>query len=336
MNSNVISIESVMQPLRPPQWERPERSAADLVGDYVAWGRKFGRRDGRGWSEGHAINVNRQLLFLIDAMAVRTAADLRGALLIAERLLGDLKKPNSGQVSLDYLSNDTNIDPKTGSLGDTSIRSYGTVLKSWTKWLIDREIVHVNPFKKLTLPPATKEAGGRPLTPGEIGKLLAAADASWRTLYELALVSGLRANELRSLRQSDLDFERGGVRLSEAWTKNRKGGCQLLPWRTLEKIGSYGLPGVPQQTARSVRRHLALSGVANIEDVDFHGLRRTYSSLLNLAGASEKENQELMRHSAKGITFGVYTRNYATRLRELVEAVGAMIVPAQVEKMLWD
>ena len=47
-------------------------------------------------------------------------------------------------------------------------------------------------------------------------------------LYEMALFSGLRANELRSLTIDDLDLDRYGVILNAEWTKNRQEGCQPL------------------------------------------------------------------------------------------------------------
>ncbi len=363
-SSNVVSIESRAPAWRPLQWERPERTVVELVDDYVAWGKAFGRRDGKGWScgrngrTGHAGNVSRQLRFWIEALDLRVAGDLKGCLFAAERALATLKAgAKTGQMSLEYKSNDANSDPKSGESGigsresgrslipdsrfptpclsDTSLRSYGAALKSFCAWLVNREMLAENPVRKLALPRATCEKKGRAMTLDEIHALLNAAPAKRRTLYEMALVTGLRANELRSLQVADLDDGRSAVRLSGRWTKNRSDGLQALPGRMLATIRAYGLPSVPRQTARTLKADLARAGIRG-GGLVFHSLRKTFATLLDQARATEKEQQFLLRHAAKSLTFGVYTQTLAPRLAELVEAVAAMIVPAKREAMLWD
>ena len=67
------------------------------------------------------------------------------------------------------------------------------------------------------------------MTTDEILLLLEAAPEERRLLYEVAFLSGLRANELSQLRVSHLDVERCGLDLEAEWTKNRKAGFQPLP-----------------------------------------------------------------------------------------------------------
>ena len=78
----------------------------------------------------------------------------------------------------------------------------------------------------------------------EIDALLRAAPESRRLLYETAIVSGLRANELRNLTINHLDDEPCGLRLDATWTKNRKPGFQPLPRALMDEPTNF----------RSVRR----------------------------------------------------------------------------------
>ena len=57
------------------------------------------------------------------------------------------------------------------------------------------------------------------MTPDEITRLLAVCPPERRLLYETALFSGLRVNELLHLTLAQLDLERSGLRLEADWTK---------------------------------------------------------------------------------------------------------------------
>lgn len=340
---NIIPIESGQPAWRPPQWQRPERSAQDLADDYVFWGRAHGGPEHTGWSDGHAVNITRHLQFWCDCLALRTAADLRGALFEAERALARRKAPPMGKnrtMSLDLWSNDPSEHPNMRALGGSALRGYAVTLKSWCAWLVERGALDANPVEKLTLMRGRAKSRRRAFTLDEIPRLLRAAEQRRRILYELALVTGLRANELRSLRSSDLDFAAGGARLSPQWTKNRQECFQPLPARTLQTLRTYGLPAVPQQPARTLKSDCDRAGIewrdTGAGKLDFHALRVTFSTLLDHAQASEKENQTLMRHASRSITYGVYTKAQSSRLAELVERIALGVVPAREEKLLWE
>ena len=82
----------------------------------------------------------------------------------------------------------------------------------------------------------------------EIDALLRAAPESRRLLYETAIVSGLRANELRNLTINHLDDERCGLRLDATWTKNRKPGFQPLPRALMMSLQTFALSGEPRKS----------------------------------------------------------------------------------------
>ena len=74
------------------------------------------------------------------------------------------------------------------------------------------------------------------MTHEETQRLLAAAPSHRRLLYEVALVSGLRGNELRQLSPDHLDIEACGLHLKARWTKNRKDQFLPLPRVLVERL----------------------------------------------------------------------------------------------------
>jgi len=176
----------------------------------------------------------------------------------------------------------------------------------------------------------------RALTAEEIGRLLNARRAECRLLYQVALSTGLRVNELRSLTVGDFNADLRALRLDEHWTKGRKGGLQPLPIRLAEaleretagKASGEPLLCVPTQPARTLAGDLKRAGIPKWTPegkVDFHSLRNTYASLLDQAGASPKENQTLMRHSMAALTMETYARARQDRLSAMAEAVGGKV-----------
>jgi len=177
-----------------------------------------------------------------------------------------------------------------------------------------------------------------------------------RLLYEVALCSGLRANELRSLSVDDLDIERCGLRLHAEWTKNRKAGFQPLPGKLVQELqasaesrmaaklydrfypkrnGRERIPAspllyVPAHPSRDFDKDLKAARVEKRAfggKVDFHACRVAYVTLMDGAGAGVKETQSLARHATPGMTFDLYARARDERLAELAEAVGAVVMP---------
>jgi integrase len=160
-------------------------------------------------------------------------------------------------------------------------------------------------------------------------------------LYETALCTGLRANELRHITPAHLDEERCGVRLEAEWTKNRQDGFQPIPRWLMDKLlhearvldQSAGVFGVQKtHPARMIQDDLERAGIPleipGEGKVDFHSLRVTFCTLLDDRGATAKENQELARHSTPALTMNIYVRTRVDRVRVVVDSVGELVNPA--------
>ncbi len=245
-----------------------------------------------------------------------------------------------------------------GRAGKT-VQNYAETLKSFCRWCVRRGFLPEDPLKDLLPYDIAPKEPRRALDLAEIGKILQMADQYRGLLYEVALCTGLRANELRSLQIEDLDVEGCGLQLHAEWTKNRKPGFQPLPKLLVEKLKKFA----ERQTAellyeeryprRSATRNIIPKNpLLYIEDspgmtldrvmeaaeveksnrdgkIDFHALRTTFGTLLNMVGATEKEIQHLMRHRPRTITFDRYVKTSEDRLRTLIDSISDMIMTAK-------
>jgi len=179
--------------------------------------------------------------------------------------------------------------------------------------------------------------------PEEIQLLLLNCRPRWWLLYAVAIFSGLRVKELRSLTVGHLKVDKGGLVLDAAWTKNRKDGFQPLPTDLLNRLAesakdkgdSEPLLEVPLNAWEVLYRDLDRAGIKRKTaegKVDFHSLRVTYINLIIENGASVKEAQDLARHSTPEMTMNVYARSRWDRRRDLAESIGQDIFRTKENK----
>jgi integrase len=330
--------EEIRKGYRPPpkSYARHHRTPfEEMKKKYLAWGETRGGKGGLGWSTQHHRTKGRQLDWWAEALDFQTLADLEDILSPVEEALQSLK--NDGRAN-------------------KTVKSYGESIKSFCIWCVKRGFLEVDPLKDLVPFDITPEEPRRPFNLEEIGKLLRVAPDHRCLVYEVALCTGLRVNELRSLSEDDLDIERGGLHLQSEWTKNRRPGFQPLPRRLIEllkkstsehfarqlyenKCGNrrFTVPEHPllylsADPSTTMERDRKRAGVEKKTDdgkIDFHALRTTFGTLLNMVGATEKEIQHLMRHRPRTITFDRYVKTSEDRLQELISTIADAVRTAR-------
>ena len=129
-----------------------------------------------------------------------------------------------------------------GRAGKT-IANYAEGLSAFCDWCVQRGYLAGDPLKGLAPFDTTPKVQRRAMTPEEIKALLAVAPPHRSLLYETAFLSGLRANELRSLRVEHLDVQRCGLQLEPEWTKNRRPGFQPLPAALVLRLKQFVATG---------------------------------------------------------------------------------------------
>lgn len=251
---------------------------------------------------------------------------------------------------------------KTGRYKNSQNRSARTVAKyiqtvrRFLRWAIKTGRLRSDPLAAVETPnPETdRRLRRRMLLPSEWPHLKQAAESCSRygvppedraLIYELAIVTGLRSNEIRSLQIHNLSLKAKPpfVSLTAAQTKNRKACKQIitleLAQRLAARIKQAGKSGkdplftlcFDSNIAKMVRADLLAAREAWIgeaktdkakqtreksdflaspnhagEQFDFHALRHTCGAWLSMQGVHPKTVQAVMRHSTIKLTLDNY------------------------------
>ncbi len=243
---------------------------------------------------------------------------------------------------------------RTKGMSNRTSNSYLTSAKAFCAWMNRTGFASSNP---LTLLAKLNEAVDvrverRALNSEEICRLIGGTKAStkklWKVsgadramIYLVAVGSGLRWSELRSLTRSSFDLEQNPatVTVQADAAKNRKDATIPLSDEISAKVSEYFLanPGLPldaalrlpvsDRGAALMRHDLKEAGIAYMDELgrvaDFHALRHTYITGLAKAGVHPRVAQTLARHSSIELTMKRYTH---VNLESQVEALAK--VPA--------
>jgi integrase len=181
-------------------------------------------------------------------------------------------------------------------------------------------------------------------------------------LYALAIGTGLRRGELRRLRWCDLDLQNGLLTVPAASAKSRREQAVDLHPRLVEALKSARredtdplatvIPGDCHPTTRTFHMDLVAAGIAKEQRIslepnpkghtfkrrfdtrdatgrviDFHALRTTFISWLNMTGAHPRTAQALARHANIETTMARYTDIRLVDLRAAVERLPLPALP---------
>jgi len=163
----------------------------------------------------------------------------------------------------------------------------------------------------------------RAFTDLEIRRLIAVSGPR-ATIYSFAVQTGLRFNEMRSLRWDDVTLRDSDqisvITLRAMTTKNRRADVIPLSNGAVNAIRPL-LSDPPDPSApvfsngmpshHTVTADLERAGIPKIDElgrrVDFHALRKTFITNLQRAGVKRRVAMALARHSDSRMTDGVYT-----------------------------
>src|SRR5262249_4449198 len=139
--------------------------------------------------------------------------------------------------------------------------------------------------------------------------------------YRLAVATGLRFEEIKSIRPASFDWQAPSVTVAAAYTKNRDPATLPIPGELVDDLAAYVAtlsPGTPVfplprrgRGAEMLRIDLEAAGIPYRDAAglvfDFHALRCEMATLADAAGITPRDVQKMMRHSTLELT-GRYTR----------------------------
>ncbi len=239
---------------------------------------------------------------------------------------------------------------ETGPAASYSKLHHLRAVKQFAKWCVVNGRMAGDPLIHLSPKNVRVENQRRALSTDEIEYLLsytATAPSSWNIpgperalVYELAVSTGLRRDEIKSLKRTSFDFERLTVKVEAQHSKNRKPALLPVKAALMDKLKRHlsgKLPmaaafAVPQSAAKMLKKDMEKARKAWTEAVkdnpkehrrrggsdflkvetyqgkaDFHCLRHTFGTLLAENGVHPKVAMDLMRHSDINLTLSLYT-----------------------------
>jgi site-specific recombinase XerC len=202
----------------------------------------------------------------------------------------------------------------TGSTAST----FFAVLRSFCRYCIAQHYLATNPTDGLPKPPQRRPPH-RWLTPPQLRAMYAACkDDAERLIMLLCGGSGLRAQELLTLKWSGVDFARGEVRVfgkGRKWRTLRPGALAMM----LLSISAYNIDGrrlfvMPFRSTENLGYHVAqMAKRAGIAHCHPHMLRHSFAVNYLQSDGSAFGLQQLLGHSNPAMT-GYYVRDAAEEL----------------------
>ena len=165
-------------------------------------------------------------------------------------------------------------------------------------------------------------------------------------IYKTLVLTGLRANELRTLTVGRLTLTLGAecLQLEAKNEKNRDGSTLPLRSDLADDLRTWiverGLSAadrlftVPKGLRLILDRDLRAAGIPKRDDrgrtVDVHAIRTTFGTLLSTTGTAPRIAQQAMRHSDIKLTMSVYTDPRLLDVRGAMEKLPTFPLPSLV------
>ncbi len=233
-----------------------------------------------------------------------------------ERLVGKCNSKQIAQSAIDkfILQRGTEVSRPTLN---KDIRN----LKTFVNWCKKKRYIN-NEIELREL--KEEERPVKSLNDVQIRKLLVAAEpyGAMKVRILLALGTGLRRGDIDSLKINDIDFEKNSISTTSRKTKKSM-ASRPVSAELMAELSKYVCSlDVGQEklfkTKFNYRKWRRICKKAELDDLKFHDLRKTFGSLLAQNGVSTAVTQRLLEHSSPYLTNKVYT-NVDPVLRHAVE-----------------
>jgi integrase len=272
-----------------------------------------------------------------------------------QRFLGELRKDSRVTKVIKQKGVDAEVSKTKRGLSAATFNYYLRDFKSFLTWMVDDARCSKNPMAKVKGidAGADRRHKRRALSHEEMQWLLdvtasgaerfGMAGAERAMLYRLAVETGLRAAELRSLTRSSFRLdEDASVTIAAAYAKNRKDDTLPLRDATVPMLAvhlsgkfpatpAFNMPALDRvidmfradlsesraawlnshQLEQDRRRAEEAGFLSTVNEqglfADFHALRHTFITNLVSAGVNPKTVQRLARHSTITLTMDRYT-----------------------------
>jgi len=308
----------------------------------------------------HVRTTQRHIQWVLDTSGIEYIKDLSSA--VVSRSLGELRK---GGASL------------------RTCNSYMQSITSFTRWVWKEKRASYDPLTSLTRFNEATDVRHerRAMTSEEVAYLLRFTESHTTAnhslcgpdramVYRIALSTGFRANEIRSLSPSSFRLSQDSpfVVVEAGYSKRRRRDEQpirndladnIRKWLAGKPTGEPLFNDLPGDTARMLRSDLRSARKAWIDEADdaeeiasrerseflayvnsngefadFHSTRHTYITDLVAGGTNVKVAQELARHSTSRLTVDRYAHVQADGVAAALESLPSTVMFEQPEPLV--
>jgi integrase len=212
-------------------------------------------------------------------------------------------------------------------LKNRTINQYLTSYSTFGIWCVRKGLINVSPTKyiKRLNPEIDQKYRRRAFTADEVNLIIEnAANDKQRLFYQILVTTGLRSQELLKSYVSQFDVVNHRFTVAAAKTKNRTSDVLPLNSNTAKLIRKYVTKNklkpdsylfgqyihrIQDKYYNVFKKDLKRAGIKQYDGdrkVDVHSFRKTFGTLLAIAGVPLVTVQRLMRHSDPKMTANLY------------------------------
>ena len=234
-------------------------------------------------------------------------------------------------------------------LSAKTVRNIHQIISSALKLAVEQKLIARNPAEGCALPKAERKEMQTLPVEQLTSFLREAKDSGVFALYYIDLTTGLRRGELLGLKWSDIDLEKGDLRVQRQIGRidgkiiemplKTKNAYRTLPLsadaiNVLKmqkcKVGNSewvfpspsGGPMSPDSVLHMLHRVLKRAGLPSIR---FHDLRHTFATLALQNGVDVKTVSGMLGHFSAGFTLDTYAHVTTSAKREAAKTMGNIL-----------
>ena len=234
-------------------------------------------------------------------------------------------------------------------LSAKTVRNIHQIISSALKLAVEQRLIAHNPADGCALPKAERKEMQTLPVEQLTSFLREAKDSGVYELYYLDLATGLRRGELLGLKWTDVDLDRGVLKIQRAISRQNgkvveaplktKNAYRTLPlsadaidvlMQQRRKTGNSewvfpsptGGPMSPDSVLHMLHRVLKRAGLPKVR---FHDLRHTFATLALQNGVDVKTVSGVLGHFSAGFTLDTYAHVTTSAKREAAKTMGNLL-----------
>ena len=237
-------------------------------------------------------------------------------------------------------------------LSDSTVRSIHMLLHEVMEAAVQARLIAKNPTAGTKIPKCNYP-DKKILNESELAVFIEAIEREplWRDFFYTEITTGLRRGEICGLKWSDLDIEKGTLKVERSVSNGEDGKLEIgetktetgkrvirLPASTLRILterkecaltdwifSNLLEPGKPMNPSTAYGKLKSILKTAGLPDIRFHDLRHTFATHALTSGVDAKTLAGILGHTNASFTLDIYTHVTGEMQKNAAEIVGGFM-----------